>query len=198
MSEKKHGFMRRLLEPASIDEQAPVATVFTYLLLFIWSLVVLVPLYWVFITSFKGAGEVDNGPSTCRSSTSSPRWRRGISCCCVTTPSAPYEFAGGRARKHLARRADRVARGLCVGAPRFQVKLAAVGVFLVLLIAVIAAVATFGVPWVVAVAAALALFLIAMFTFIGRTELADGSNDVVVWIISTGSCRRSWLCCRYT
>ena len=28
----------------------------------LWTLVVLVPLYWVLITSFKGPGEVDNGP----------------------------------------------------------------------------------------------------------------------------------------
>ena len=34
----------------------------TYALLFLWTLVVLVPLYWVLITSFKGPGEVDNGP----------------------------------------------------------------------------------------------------------------------------------------
>ena len=34
----------------------------TYALLFLWALVVLVPLYWVLITSFKGPGEVDNGP----------------------------------------------------------------------------------------------------------------------------------------
>ena len=49
-------------EPASVDAQAPVAQVVTYALLLLWSLVVLFPLYWVVITSFKGPVEVDNGP----------------------------------------------------------------------------------------------------------------------------------------
>ena len=53
---------RKLFEPASIEEQAPAAKVLTYALLLLWALVVLVPLYWVLITSFKGPGEVDNGP----------------------------------------------------------------------------------------------------------------------------------------
>src|ERR1051325_4076884 len=59
-SEKTLG--QRLFEPTSIEKQSPFAFVITYALLFLWALVVLVPLYWVLITSFKGVGEVDNGP----------------------------------------------------------------------------------------------------------------------------------------
>ena len=62
MSEDDRSLLARLFEPASIEEQAPIARVLTYGFLALWSLVVLIPLYWVFITSFKGAGEVDNGP----------------------------------------------------------------------------------------------------------------------------------------
>ena len=53
---------QRLFEPTSIDKQSPFAFIITYALLLLWALVVLVPLYWVLITSFKEAGEVDNGP----------------------------------------------------------------------------------------------------------------------------------------
>jgi multiple sugar transport system permease protein len=62
MSTEPRSLARRLFEPASIDSQAPVARVLTYVLLSLWTLVVVIPLYWVFITSFKGPGEVDNGP----------------------------------------------------------------------------------------------------------------------------------------
>ncbi|TIQ41397.1 MAG: carbohydrate ABC transporter permease, partial [Mesorhizobium sp.] len=62
MSAEPRSLARRLFEPASIDSQAPVARVVTYVLLFLWALVVVIPLYWVLITSFKGPGEVDNGP----------------------------------------------------------------------------------------------------------------------------------------
>src|SRR5262245_38790727 len=53
---------QRLFEPSSIDKQSPFAFAVTHALLFLWALVVLVPLYWVLITSFTGPGEVDNGP----------------------------------------------------------------------------------------------------------------------------------------
>ena len=62
MNGEHRSLARRLLEPASVDAQAPAAKVITYALLILWALVVLVPLYWVLITSFKGPGEVDNGP----------------------------------------------------------------------------------------------------------------------------------------
>ena len=54
MSGAAPSFWRRLFEPPSIEEQAPVAKAVTYGLLLLWSLVVLIPLYWVLITSFKG------------------------------------------------------------------------------------------------------------------------------------------------
>ena len=67
---------------------------------------------------------------------------------------------------------------------RFQVKLAAVGIFLILLVAVITAVATFSVQWEIALAVAAVLFIIALFTLVGRTRLAIGNNDIEFWIIS--------------
>jgi multiple sugar transport system permease protein len=52
----------RLFEPTTLDDQAPIPKIATYAALFLWSLIVLVPLYWVFVTSLKGQGEVQNGP----------------------------------------------------------------------------------------------------------------------------------------
>ena len=63
MSGEQRSLARRLFEPAShrrARRRSP--KVATYALLLLWTLVVLVPLYWVLITSFKGPGEVDNGP----------------------------------------------------------------------------------------------------------------------------------------
>ena len=44
---ENRSLMQRLFEPTSLEQQAPAAKVVTYALLFLWSLVVLVPLYWV-------------------------------------------------------------------------------------------------------------------------------------------------------
>lgn len=176
---------QRIFEPASIDEQAPVARFGTYALLFLWTLVVLVPLYWVLVTSFKGPGEVDNGPFYIPFVDFTPSLEAWDFMLLENNTLGPYlnsvivallstlfaVLIGSLAAYALVR-------------IRFQVKLAAVGLFLLLLIAVVAAVATFGVKWELAVAVALALFLLALFTLIGRMKLAVGNNDIEFWIIS--------------
>ncbi|MEA2676365.1 MAG: multiple sugar transport system permease protein, partial [Chloroflexota bacterium] len=67
---------------------------------------------------------------------------------------------------------------------RFQVKLAAIATFLVLLVALIVAVVTFGVRWEIALAVAIALFLLSLGTIARRTRLALGNNDIEFWMIS--------------
>jgi multiple sugar transport system permease protein len=185
MNGEPRSLVRRLFEPASIDSQAPVARVATYALLCLWALVVLVPLYWVLITSFKGPGEVDNGPfylpfvdftpslqawdfMLVQNHMLRPYWN-SVVVAVVSTVLAV--MIGSLAAYALVR-------------IRFQVKLVAVALFLILLIAVIAAVATFGVKWQVAVSIAVALFVIALFTLVARTKAAVGNNDIEFWIIS--------------
>src|SRR5262249_49874051 len=67
---------------------------------------------------------------------------------------------------------------------RMQVKIAGIAIFLLLLIAVVAAVTLLGVRWQVAVPVAIALFVIAIPTIVLRTKPALGNNDVEFWIIS--------------
>src|SRR5687767_12613755 len=62
MSDERRSLARRLFEPETLEEQAPAAKLATYAVLFLWTLVVLVPLYWVLVTSFKLPTHVDNGP----------------------------------------------------------------------------------------------------------------------------------------
>lgn len=185
MTAESRSLARRLFEPASIDSQAPAAKVVTYALLILWSLVVLVPLYWVLITSFKGPGEVDNGPfyipfvdftpslrawdfMLLQNNTLGPYWNSVVIALMSTLLAV---LIGSLAAYALVR-------------IRFQVKLAAVGLFLILLIAVITAVASFGVNWKLALSVAVALFVIALFTLVGRMKLAVGNNDIEFWIIS--------------
>jgi multiple sugar transport system permease protein len=54
--------MERLFEPPAVGQMAPVARIVAYLLLAFWSVFVLFPIYWVFITSFKDAAAVNQGP----------------------------------------------------------------------------------------------------------------------------------------
>lgn len=54
--------MERLFEPPTIGRMSPAASLFAHCLLVAWSIVVLFPIYWVIITSFKDAAAVNQGP----------------------------------------------------------------------------------------------------------------------------------------
>ncbi|MEM0949693.1 MAG: carbohydrate ABC transporter permease [Pseudomonadota bacterium] len=54
--------MQRLFEAPAVGKMSPAAKVVAYILLIFWSIVVLFPIYWVVITSFKDAAAVNQGP----------------------------------------------------------------------------------------------------------------------------------------
>jgi multiple sugar transport system permease protein len=178
-------FLTRLFEPASIDEQAPIARVLTYALLAFWSLVVLIPLYWVFITSFKGAGEVDNGPFYIPFVDFQPNLNAWRFMLVENNTLGPYmnSVVVALGSTFLAVLIGSLAAYALVRI-RFQVKLAAVAIFLLLLVGVVTAVVTFGMAWQLAITIAVALFLLALTTLARRTRLALGNNDIEFWIIS--------------
>ncbi|TIR30138.1 MAG: carbohydrate ABC transporter permease [Mesorhizobium sp.] len=185
MSAEPRSLARRLFEPASIDSQAPVTKIVTYALLFLWALVVVIPLYWVLITSFKGPGEVDNGPFYLPFVDFAPSLQAWDFMLVQNYTLRPYmnSVVVAVASTLLAVLIGSLAAYALVRI-RFQVKLAAVAIFLILLTAIIVAVATFGVRWEIAIVVAAALFIIALFTLVGRTKLAVGNNDIEFWIIS--------------
>ena len=54
--------MERLFEPPAVGKMSPAANIVAHVLLVVWSLFVLFPIYWVIITSFKDAAAVNQGP----------------------------------------------------------------------------------------------------------------------------------------
>jgi multiple sugar transport system permease protein len=54
--------MERMFEPPEVGRMSPVASVVAYILLAVWTIFVLFPIYWVIITSFKDAAAVNQGP----------------------------------------------------------------------------------------------------------------------------------------
>ena len=177
--------MRRLFEPTAIDRPAPGSQAITYMLLFIWSLVVLVPLYWVLITSFKNEGDVANGPFYLPFIDFQPKtdaWRFML---IDNNTFGPYmnSVVVALGSTFFALLIGSLAAYALVRI-RMRVKLAMVGIFLLLLVAVIISVAAFRIPWQIALAVAVALFVIALFTVGRRMKLALGNSDVEFWIIS--------------
>jgi multiple sugar transport system permease protein len=54
--------MERLFEPPAVGKMSPAASLLAHGLLVAWSVIVLFPIYWVIITSFKDATAVNQGP----------------------------------------------------------------------------------------------------------------------------------------
>jgi len=179
------GLMRRLFEAKSLEEMSAPSKVAVYTILALWTLVVLFPLYWVLVTSFKIEVEVDSGPfyipfvdfkptldawnfMLLQNNTLGPYLNSVI----VTLSSTVLALVIGALAAYALVRI------------RFQVKLAAILTFLVLLVAVIVAVAALHVPWQAAGAVAIALFLIALGAFVRRFKAAVSNNDIEFWMIS--------------
>lgn len=185
MTTPQRTLAQRLFEPAAVDRQSPFAAVITYALLLLWALVVLVPLYWVLITSFKGPGEVDNGPFYLPFVDFEPSLAAWDFMLLQNYTLGPYlnSVVVALMSTLLAVLIGALAAYALVRI-RFQVKLLGVALFILLLIAVIVAVAGFGVRWPIATTVAIALFVIALFTLINRTKAAVGNSDIEFWIIS--------------
>jgi multiple sugar transport system permease protein len=177
--------LRRLFEPKTLDTIATAPRVAVYGLLALWSLVVLFPLYWVLVTSFKIEVQVDSGPYYLPFVDFKPTLAAWDFMLLRNNTLGPYlnSVIVSLASTLLALLFGSLAAYALVRI-RFQVKLAAVVTFLILLVGVIFAVAAFDVPWPVAVAAAIALFLLSLSTFVRRFHAAVGNSDIEFWMIS--------------
>jgi multiple sugar transport system permease protein len=177
--------MQRLFEPKRLDEMAPVPRIATYALLGFWTLIVLFPLYWVLVTSFKLEIAVDSGPYYLPFVDFKPTLAAWNFMLLENNTLGPYvnSVVVALSSTFLALLIGSLAAYALVRI-RFQVKLAAVATFVILVAGVVVAVAAFSVPWQIALAAAFALFLLALATFVRRFHAAVGNSDIEFWMIS--------------
>ena len=175
----------RLFEPNRLDSIALVPKVATYMLLALWSLVVLFPLYWVLVTSFKIEVQVDSGPYYLPFIDFMPTLEAWDFMILQNNTLGPYlnSIIVALTSTLLALLIGALAAYALVRI-RFQVKLAAVLTFIILVVCVIVAVAALDVPWPVAVVVAIALLLLSLGTFVRRFNAAVGNNDIEFWMIS--------------
>ena len=180
--------MRKFLfEPKSINEMALGPKAFTYFLLFFWTMIVLFPLYWVFVTSFKLPIHVSDGPVffpfldfkpsphawsyiffELGNDTLRPYLNSMIiaffSTCLATAIGAMAAYALVRIQ--------------------YRVKVISVLAFLLLLVCTVIATARFGVPWQLSALVSLALLFLFVRSFAMRFKLVLRNNDILFWIIS--------------
>ena len=179
--------IRSLFRRKSISTPSPASMALSYLALGIWALVVLFPLYWLLITSFKLPVDVNTGPFYIPGVDFQPSlhaWRYilvgdlsndtirpYINTVIVAPVSASLSLLLGTAAAY--------------GLTRFQYRprLGAILTFIGCLILVIVAI-VLGAPWQVAVIAGIALFILLLQTIGRRFKRSLGNNDIAFWLIS--------------
>jgi multiple sugar transport system permease protein len=165
---------------------SPLSTVVSYLLLGLWALVILFPLYWLIITSFKQPIDVNSGPVyfpfidfkptldnwhyiffDLRNDTFRPYWNTIV---VSLTSTALALFFGACGAYALARFT-------------YRPRVGAIVTFIVCVALVIVAI-NFHVPWQIAVVAGLAAFILLLTIIGNRFKRSLGNNDIAFWLIS--------------
>jgi multiple sugar transport system permease protein len=179
--------MRRWFQSKSINTPSPVGMVLSYLVLGIWALLILFPLYWLIITSFKISSQVAEGPFYIPFVDFKPSldaWRyilvgdlsqdtlrnfgntalvAPVSSLIALTLGATAAYALVRFEYH----------------PRVGAIVTFIGCLALSLVMI-----GFRVPWQIALAVSGALFILLLQTIGRRFKRAFGNNDIAFWMIS--------------
>ena len=172
---------------AAPDEPTPLGRVVSYLLLGFWAFVVLFPLYWLVITSFKLPIEVNNGPFYIPFVDFQPSlhaWqlifvdmladtlRPYINTVIVALASSVIALAIGSMAAYALVRIT------------YRPRLGAICCFVLACCWRSSPGRRFGVPWQVARRRGLALFALLLLGFGRRFKRALGNDDIAFWMVS--------------
>ncbi len=179
--------MKRWFQSKSINTPSPVGAVLSYVILGIWAFVILFPLYWLVVTSFKISSQVAEGPFYIPFVDFKPSldaWKyilvgdlshdtlRNFSNTIIVAPtSALLALALGTTAAYALARFEYRPR---VGAILTFIGCVALSILIMYL----------GVPWQIALVIATAVFVILLQTIGRRFQRALGNNDIAFWMIS--------------
>lgn len=178
---------QRLFEPKEVGGTAPALKVFSYIVLSLWTVIVLFPLYWLLITSFKLPIHVDTGPLYLPFIDFQPSlhaWhyifvdlgndtlRPYLNSIIIALGSTVLAVLFGSLAAYALVRIS------------YRVTIGGVFAFIVIVAAIIVSSWMYGVPWPVGLAVGFVLFVFLLRAVNHRLKTAVGNNDILFWIIS--------------
>jgi len=178
--------MMNPLRRRSATDLSPTAKLLAYIVLLAWSFIVLFPVYWLAVTSFKTPVEVDKGPFFIPFVDFQPTldaWhyilvelgndtlRPYFNTVVVGLTSATIVLILGSMSAYALVRFT------------YRPRLGIVGLFIGSVVFMIAATAL-GAPWQVAVASGVAVFVVLAQTIGRRFSRSLGNSDIAFWLIS--------------
>jgi multiple sugar transport system permease protein len=177
----------RLFQRGSIHGPSPAQMILSYLVLGGWTIIVLSPLYWLAVTSFKIPLQVNSGPYyvpgldyqptldnwyyITAGDLSNDTWRPYMNTIVVALTSSVIALLLGAAAAYALVRFE------------YHPRLGAIFSFIGCIGLAIVAI-TFGVSWQIAVIASLAVYAIILVTIGRRFKRALSNNDIAFWMIS--------------
>lgn len=183
----KPTLMRRLFEPKSVHELGLVPRIASYALLIFWAFIVIGPLYWVLITSFKLPVQVNDGPDYLPFidfqpslhawkymlvETGSDTWRPFLNSLIVAGAATVITTAIGAMAAYALVRV------------RYRFRLATVLSVVFALAALLVARFVADLSWIVATACGFAVLVLCLNTLWRGLKGMLGNDDVLLWIIS--------------
>ena len=183
----KRSLYQTLFEPKTIDGVAPVSKVFSYLILGLWTIVCLFPLYWLVITSLKLPIHVNDGPVYLPGIDFKPSlhaWKY-IFVDLGSDTLRPYlnTVAVSLASSVIAVIIGSMA-GYALTRIAYRPKLGSILLFILIVILMIVTVVRFGLAWQIAVASGLALFIVLLTTLGRRFRKSLHNTDIAFFMIS--------------
>jgi multiple sugar transport system permease protein len=179
--------LARLFEPPEIGRMAPGTATVVYSLLIAWTLIVIFPVYWVLITSFKMPLDVARGPLYLPWVDFKPSlhaWSELF--------VADYEDTLKAYLNSIVIALAATALCVLIGSMaayalvriQYKPKLGAIIIFILSMLGALIAAGQFGVDWRLAVIAALAVFFFLARALANRFRAALSNGDILFWIIS--------------
>ena len=185
-SARRSGRLRNPLRRRTPVDLSPLGKLASYLLLVAWTFVVLFPLYWLVVTSLKLPVQVDRGPFYIPFVDFQPTldaWR-DILVVAGGETMRPYinTVVIGLSSSLIALVLGSMA-AYALTRFTYRPRVGLIGVFIGCLALTVAA-SALGVPWPVAVAAGLSVFVLLAQTIGRRFQRALGNGDIAFWLIS--------------
>ncbi len=179
--------MKRWFQSKSLNTPSPIGAVLSYLVLGGWAFLILFPLYWLVVTSFKISSQVAEGPFYIPFIDFQPHldaWKyilvgdlsndtlRTFKNTLIVAPlSALLALMIGSTAAYALVRFEYRPR---VGAILTFIGCVILSIFMI----------NRGIPWQIALAVSAALFFIVLQTIGRRFKRALGNNDIAFWMIS--------------
>lgn len=176
-----------LFEPPAIGEMATATKIVLYGLLLLWAAFVLFPIYWLIITSFKGAAAVNQGPFFIPWVDFQPSLHAWEELFVID-----YEDTLRAYFNSIVISLSATALSVLIGSMaayalsrvEYAPNLIVILYFVLLLVLVCLSVGLYGVDWRLAAAVGVALFFF-LARAVGRIyEVRLGNGDILFWIIS--------------